>query len=191
MGARGPGFAEALRRGGELDGARILSPALLDLATRNHTGAQPNPLFDHMREMRGWDEFPAMLGLGFFLRGEGLFPMPFGLTASPRAFGGLGAGSTRKPQRLRVRSGFRKRQDAPQRASFDSPAQGNRAESTCQCPLREGHCTEVARCRQHRRAGDVPPAMTSRGFQHEAKPDAIGRGCLAGARRLREPAASG
>ncbi|MBW1686520.1 MAG: serine hydrolase [Deltaproteobacteria bacterium] len=44
--------------------------------------------------MRGWDEYPAVLGLGFFLRGEGLFPMPFGLTASPRSFGGLGSGST-------------------------------------------------------------------------------------------------
>lgn len=87
-------FAEALRRGGELDGARILSPALLELALQNHTGAEPNHLFDHMREMRGWDEYPAVLGLGFFLRGEGLFPMPFGLTASPRTFGGLGAGST-------------------------------------------------------------------------------------------------
>jgi len=87
-------FAEALRRGGELDGARILSPALVDLATRNHTGTEPNHLFDHLREMRGWDEYPAVLGLGFFLRGEGLFPMPFGLTVSPRTFGGLGAGST-------------------------------------------------------------------------------------------------
>ena len=29
-----------------------------------------------------------------FLRGEGVFPMPFGLTASSRTFGGLGAGST-------------------------------------------------------------------------------------------------
>jgi len=28
------------------------------------------------------------------VRGEGIFPMPFGLTASPRTFGGLGAGST-------------------------------------------------------------------------------------------------
>jgi CubicO group peptidase (beta-lactamase class C family) len=87
-------WAEALRRGGELDGARILSPAILDLATRNHTGTQPNHIFDYMRELRGWDEFPAFLGLGFFLRGEGIFPTPFGLTASPRTFGGLGAGST-------------------------------------------------------------------------------------------------
>ena len=87
-------WAEVLRRGGELDGVRILSPGLLDLATRNHTGTEPNHLFDHMREHRGWDEYPAFLGLGFFLRGEGIFPMPFGLAASPRTFGGLGAGST-------------------------------------------------------------------------------------------------
>jgi len=47
-----------------------------------------------MCEARGWDPFPAFLGLGFFLRGTGLFPMPFGATASSRTFGGLGAGST-------------------------------------------------------------------------------------------------
>ena len=87
-------WAEALRRGGELEGARVLSPAILDLSTCNHTGTEPNHLFDYMRELRGWDEFPAFLGLGFFVRGEGIFPMPFGLTASPRTFGGLGAGST-------------------------------------------------------------------------------------------------
>ncbi len=87
-------WAEALRRDGELEGARVLSPAILDLATCNHTGTEPNHLFDYMRELRGWDEFPAFLGLGFFVRGEGIFPMPFGLTASPRTFGGLGAGST-------------------------------------------------------------------------------------------------
>jgi CubicO group peptidase (beta-lactamase class C family) len=87
-------WAEALRRGGELSGVRILSPALLDLATRNHTGSEPNHLFDYAREMRGWNEYPAFLGLGFFLRGEGIFPMPFGLAASARSFGGLGAGST-------------------------------------------------------------------------------------------------
>ena len=87
-------WAETLRRGGELDGTRVLSPALLDLATQNHTGQLPNHLFDYMREARGWDEFPAYLGLGFFVRGTGIFPMPFGLTASPTTFGGLGAGST-------------------------------------------------------------------------------------------------
>ncbi|MDJ0853540.1 MAG: serine hydrolase domain-containing protein [Myxococcota bacterium] len=87
-------FAEALRRGGELDGARILSPALLSLALRNHTGDEINHIFDGMCEARGWDPLPANLGLGFFLRGTGLFPMPFGATPSPGTFGGLGAGST-------------------------------------------------------------------------------------------------
>ena len=43
--------------------------------------------------MRGWPSFPANLGLGFFLRGEGTFPTPFGLLASPSTFGGFGAGS--------------------------------------------------------------------------------------------------
>jgi CubicO group peptidase (beta-lactamase class C family) len=87
-------WAEALRRGGELDGARILSPALLRYATQNHTGNEINHIFDGMCEARGWAPFPAFLGLGFFLRGRGIFPMPFGLTASSETFGGLGAGST-------------------------------------------------------------------------------------------------
>ena len=87
-------FAEALRRGGELDGARIVSPSLLSLALRNHTGDRVNHIFDSMCERRGWAPFPAYLGLGFFLRGEGLFPMPFGATTSPGSFGALGAGST-------------------------------------------------------------------------------------------------
>jgi CubicO group peptidase (beta-lactamase class C family) len=87
-------WAEMLRRGGELDGARVLSKAIVELATQNHTGQLPNRLFDYFREARGWDEFPAYLGLGFFLRGSGIFPTPFGVTSSPRSFGGLGAGST-------------------------------------------------------------------------------------------------
>jgi CubicO group peptidase (beta-lactamase class C family) len=87
-------WAEMLRRGGELDGTRILSPALLKLALANHTGNEPNRIFDGMCDARGWDPFPAYLGLGFFLRGSGIFPMPFGATASSDTFGGLGAGST-------------------------------------------------------------------------------------------------
>jgi CubicO group peptidase (beta-lactamase class C family) len=87
-------WGEALRCGGALDGERVLSPALLALATRIHTGDEPNHLFDAWCEARGWDPFPANIGLGFFVRGEGIFPMPFGLTASPDTFGGLGAGST-------------------------------------------------------------------------------------------------
>ncbi|MFI5367308.1 MAG: serine hydrolase domain-containing protein [Candidatus Binatia bacterium] len=86
-------FAEMLRRGGTLDGVRILSPAMVELVQVNQTGEQPNSLWDYTYAMRGWEPFPAYLGLGFFLRGEGIHPTPFGTLASPRTFGGLGAGS--------------------------------------------------------------------------------------------------
>jgi CubicO group peptidase (beta-lactamase class C family) len=83
-----------LRRGGELDGARILSPALLDYASRNHTGELRNVLLDPFLSMRNWLPIPAFLGLGFFVRGEGIIPGPFSVMNSARAFAGLGAGST-------------------------------------------------------------------------------------------------
>ena len=41
-----------------------------------------------------WPDFPANLGLSFFIRGEGIFPSPQGLTTSPQTYAGLGAGST-------------------------------------------------------------------------------------------------
>lgn len=44
--------------------------------------------------MRGWEEFPAFLGLTFFLRGTGIFPHWFGNLSSPGTFGAVGAGST-------------------------------------------------------------------------------------------------
>lgn len=87
-------FAEMLRRGGELDGARVLSQPMIALAVSNHTGDLSHTLFNYAREMRGWPEFPANLGLGFALRGSGAFPTYFGATASPRTFGAIGAGST-------------------------------------------------------------------------------------------------
>jgi CubicO group peptidase (beta-lactamase class C family) len=87
-------FAEALRRGGEVDGHRLLAPATVRLATTNQTGDQPNLLWSYAREMRGWPDFPAYIGLTFWLRGHGVFPAPFGTLASPGTFGHLGAGST-------------------------------------------------------------------------------------------------
>jgi CubicO group peptidase (beta-lactamase class C family) len=87
-------FAEMLRRGGELDGARILSPALIDYASRNHTGELRNVLFDPFLSTRNWLPIPAYIGLGFFVRGEGIIPGPFSVMNSARAFAGLGAGST-------------------------------------------------------------------------------------------------
>ncbi|MEQ8662125.1 MAG: hypothetical protein RLW62_15015, partial [Gammaproteobacteria bacterium] len=87
-------FAEMLRRGGELDGVRMLSPAMLDFCTRNHTGALRNVLFDMWIGTRGWIEYPASIGCGFFMRGEGNLPGLFSVMNSPRTFGGFGAGST-------------------------------------------------------------------------------------------------
>jgi CubicO group peptidase (beta-lactamase class C family) len=86
-------FTEMLRNGGELDGTRILSSELVKLATTNHTGDMVNHVYDYAREMFGWPSYPANFGLTFFLRGEGIFPMPIGLTASPGSFAALGAGS--------------------------------------------------------------------------------------------------
>jgi CubicO group peptidase (beta-lactamase class C family) len=40
-------FAEMLRNNGELNGARILSPAMIDLATHNHTGDMPNDIWEY------------------------------------------------------------------------------------------------------------------------------------------------
>ena len=87
-------FAEMLRRGGELDGARLVSPAMLDFATRIHTGDLRNILFDMWTGTRNWLAYPANLGLGFFMRGEGNLPGLFSPMNSPRTFGGFGAGST-------------------------------------------------------------------------------------------------
>lgn len=87
-------FAEMLRRGGALDGARVLSPAMLDFCLRNYTGTARNILFDIWGRERGWIEYPAYIGCGFFLRGEGNLPAFFSPMNSPRTFGGFGAGST-------------------------------------------------------------------------------------------------
>jgi CubicO group peptidase (beta-lactamase class C family) len=87
-------FAEMLRRGGELDGVRLLSPGMLDFCTRNHTGEMRNILFDMWRGTRNWLSYPASIGVGFFMRGEGNLPGLFSVMNSPRTFGGFGAGST-------------------------------------------------------------------------------------------------
>jgi CubicO group peptidase (beta-lactamase class C family) len=86
-------WAEALRRGGELDGRRVLSPAIIRLAVTNQTGDRPNGFYAFACEQRGWEPWPANIGLSFFLRGAGIYPSYFGLTSSPHTFGGLGAGS--------------------------------------------------------------------------------------------------
>jgi CubicO group peptidase (beta-lactamase class C family) len=87
-------FAEAIRQGGALNGKRVLSAPMVELATSNHTGARPNDLWTYARELKGWPLFPANLGLGFFLRGEGLQPTYSGHLSTPGTYGAMGAGTT-------------------------------------------------------------------------------------------------
>lgn len=87
-------FAEMLRLGGTLDGARILSPATLALATRNWTGDKPNELYKSIAINYGWEPYPAYIGLGFGLRGDKVCPNLLGTLTSPGTFGNYGAGST-------------------------------------------------------------------------------------------------
>lgn len=88
-------FAEMLRRGGELDGVRLLSPVTIDAATTIHTDGLENeglyPVFvDH-----GWPPEPLNIGLDFTVRGKSLSsPTAMGSLTSPRTFGKFGAGST-------------------------------------------------------------------------------------------------
>jgi CubicO group peptidase (beta-lactamase class C family) len=87
-------FVEMLRNGGELDGARVLSPAMIEYASRNQTGDLRMVLMDPFLSSRNWLPTPAHIGLGFFVRGEGIIPGPFGVLNSPRSIAGMGAGGT-------------------------------------------------------------------------------------------------
>lgn len=88
-------FAEMLRGGGELDKARILSPAMIEFCTRNHTGDMRNVFFDATFGTRNWVTYPAAIGVGFFVRGDRSLPgHHFSPMHSTNAFGGFGAGSS-------------------------------------------------------------------------------------------------
>jgi CubicO group peptidase (beta-lactamase class C family) len=86
-------LTEMLRRGGALDGVRILSPATLDMARRNWTGDKPNELYKVLAHKRGWQPAPAYIGLGFSLRGTAHCHHMFGTLTSSETFGNYGAGS--------------------------------------------------------------------------------------------------
>jgi len=86
-------FGEALRRGGSLDGRRVLSPATVRLMRENQTGDRPNSMMNSSRALHGMAPFPAFLGLGLFLRGTGIFPSHMPTLGSPGTFGGWGLGS--------------------------------------------------------------------------------------------------
>lgn len=85
-------LAEMLRRGGALNGNRILSPAIIKAATSNQTGDKIHGLFKEVCEQAGIAPFPANLGLSLYLRGEGLFLTNMGTLMSNSGFAGSGFG---------------------------------------------------------------------------------------------------
>ncbi len=88
-------FAEFQRLGGTLDGARVLSPAIVEYALANSTGDQRNVFWDFSRADRSVGLFPANLTLfGGYVRGVGQYLTPLGHLASPSSWGAMGSGST-------------------------------------------------------------------------------------------------
>ncbi|MGA8707334.1 MAG: serine hydrolase domain-containing protein [Steroidobacteraceae bacterium] len=87
-------LAEMLRQLGTLDGARILSPAMVRKARQCHTGEKPNELYRTLANKDQWEVCPAYIGLGFSLRGTKMTHHMFGTQTSPETFGNYGAGST-------------------------------------------------------------------------------------------------
>jgi CubicO group peptidase (beta-lactamase class C family) len=87
-------FADMLRRGGELDGHRILSPRTIRLARQNWTGELRNEIYRGVALRAGYPAPPAYMGLGFSVRGGALVRHQFGTLTSPETFGNYGAGST-------------------------------------------------------------------------------------------------
>ncbi|MCL3819398.1 serine hydrolase domain-containing protein [Aeromicrobium wangtongii] len=88
-------MAEMFRRGGEIDGVRVLSPALLDTVTVNRTGEQVNSVFAEVAGDRAplFAPAPGYLSFGFSLSGPSTAPSMFGTLTSPSTYGNFGAGS--------------------------------------------------------------------------------------------------
>jgi CubicO group peptidase (beta-lactamase class C family) len=87
-------LAEMLRQQGSLDGARILSPAMVKKARQCYTENKPNELYKILAHKDQWEVSPAYIGLGFSLRGTKIAHHMFGTQTSPETFGNYGAGST-------------------------------------------------------------------------------------------------
>ena len=87
-------FADMLRRGGELDGVRILSPATLKLATTIQTGTMVNEYHAPAVKQHSLRPGAANIGLDLLVRGEGISLNSMGTLTSPRTFGKFGLGGT-------------------------------------------------------------------------------------------------
>jgi CubicO group peptidase (beta-lactamase class C family) len=85
-------FAEMLRLGGTLDGVRVLSPAIIKVATTIQTGNKLHGLFMRAAERDHTDAFPANIGLSIYVRGEGIFVTNMGTLSSTATFAGSGFG---------------------------------------------------------------------------------------------------
>ena len=77
-------FYQVLLAGGALHGTRVLSPRVVQLATRNHTG-------ERLDELQG---VAMHRGLGVYVRGTEGGARALGTLAAPRTFGHGGAGSS-------------------------------------------------------------------------------------------------
>ena len=87
-------LAEALRTGLGENGEPVLSPAMIDLVARNHTGEMPNDVLDDLFAGKNLVRYPAYLAMGFWSRGPNISThTPYGHLTSPRTFGGIGRGS--------------------------------------------------------------------------------------------------
>jgi CubicO group peptidase (beta-lactamase class C family) len=88
-------FADTLRRRGSSNGYRLMSPAMFDYASQNHTGDLSNGAWDFDREVNGRPDFPANFSLlGGYVRGDGDYLNAAGYLASPRSISAVGGGST-------------------------------------------------------------------------------------------------
>ena len=88
-------FVETIRQRGTNGDYRLMSKALFDYACKNHTGSLPNSAFVPEKEARSKPDSPALYSLlGGYVRGEGHYLTGAGYTPSPRAFYGVGGGST-------------------------------------------------------------------------------------------------
>ncbi len=77
-------FYQLLLAGGALHGTRVLSPRVVQLATRNHSG-------ERIVELQG---VLMHRGLGVYVRGTEGGARALGTLAAPRTFGHGGAGSS-------------------------------------------------------------------------------------------------
>ena len=87
-------LAEMVRRGGELDGVRILSPAIIDRATTLQTGDALNDLYAALATRRAGSPRRPTSGSASCCVARASTTIFFGTLASPRTFGNFGAGSS-------------------------------------------------------------------------------------------------